>query len=809
MNLLDYSSTRRSRLRDMVVPALVLLLGLAQVSAAQTTGDSFASGVIYQVVTDRFSDGNSANNPAGDLFSSGCTNLRKYCGGDWQGLIDKINDGYLTEMGVSTLWISPPVENTTATDPAGTAAYHGYWARDFKKTNPFFGSFSDFQNLINTAHANGMKVVIDFAPNHTSSADEGNPSFMENGALYDNGTFVASLSNDPNGYFHHNGETSFSTYEDGIYRSLFNLADLNQQAPFVDNYMNQAIKGWLDRGIDGIRMDAVKHMSFGWQKTFMDEIYGHRPVFTFGEWFLGAGEVDPENHFFANESGMSLLDFRFGQKIRQVLRDNSDDWNGFYNMILGTASDYHEVADQVTFIDNHDIDRFSTAGGDTRKTDLALVVALTSRGVPNIYYGTEQYLTGNGDPDNRKMMSSFSRSTRAYQVIKKLAPLRRTNAALAYGGTQERWINSDVFIYERTFGNDVALVAVNRSTSTWHHVTGLFTALPAASYADELAGLLDGFSITVNGDGSVDSFWLGPGRSAVWANNGSAASPSIGQMIPMLGRTGQPVTIHGEGFGSSAGTVQFGTASAAIVSWSDTRIEVTVPSVSAGYRDVTVTRSGGGSGTYERFEVLSGDQVSVRFVVKDATTSWGQNVYLVGGVHELEEWNTSEAIGPTFNQIMYQYPDWYYDVNVPGGTFLEYKFIKKDASGNVVWECCSNHSFTSPSTAPGEVVVFWQGTGKGGPAQTEEVAFEFALQDAYPNPFSESTSLEFSLPETQHVTLRVVDLLGRTVAALVDDIQSPGRHRVDFDAHGLPSGVYFYQIETYDRRITKMVTLAR
>lgn len=182
--------TRRTRQRTQTsILSLVFWLLCVQASVyAQSTTDSFASGVIYQVVTDCFDGGNAANNPDGELFSADCSNLRKYCGGDWQGLIDKINDGYLTEMGVSMLWISPPVENTTATDPAGTAAYHGYWARDFKETNPFFGSVADFQNLINTAHANGMKVVMDFAPNHTSSADEGDPSFMENGALYDDGT---------------------------------------------------------------------------------------------------------------------------------------------------------------------------------------------------------------------------------------------------------------------------------------------------------------------------------------------------------------------------------------------------------------------------------------------------------------------------------------------------------------------------------------------------------------------------------------------------------------------------------------------
>ncbi|KZE69210.1 hypothetical protein AWM68_02785 [Fictibacillus phosphorivorans] len=197
--------------------------------AASFNKINYGQDVIYQIMTDRFSDGNAANNPTGNLFSSDCSNLRKYCGGDWQGIINKINDGYLTNMGVTALWISQPVENvyTVLNDAAGTTAYHGYWGRDFKKTNPYFGSMTDFQNLVNTAHAKGIKVIIDFAPNHTSPASEDTPSYMENGKLYDNGTLVGGYTNDTKGLFHHNKGTNFSSIEDGIYRNLYDLADFN------------------------------------------------------------------------------------------------------------------------------------------------------------------------------------------------------------------------------------------------------------------------------------------------------------------------------------------------------------------------------------------------------------------------------------------------------------------------------------------------------------------------------------------------------------------------------------------------------
>ncbi|MGP1909550.1 alpha-amylase family glycosyl hydrolase [Metabacillus sp. JX24] len=672
---------------------------------------NYSNDVIYQIMTDRFVDGNPANNPTGSLFSSDCSNLRKYCGGDWQGIINKLNDGYFTDLGITALWISQPVENvyTVLNDAAGTTSYHGYWGRDFKKTNPFYGTMQEFQTLINTAHQKGIKVIIDFAPNHTSPASEDTPSYMENGKLYDNGTLVGGYTNDTKGLFHHNGGTNFSSIEDGIYRNLYDLADFNHQNPTVDKYMKDAVKLWLDMGIDGIRVDAVKHMPFGWQKTFMETIYSHKPVFTFGEWFLGENEVDQNYYNFANSTGMSLLDFRYGQKLRQVLRNGSDNWYGFNAMIAESEAKYEQTADQVTFLDNHDMDRFHFDGADVKNTDLALAVMLTSRGVPNIYYGTEQYMTGNGDPNNRKKQTSFNKTTKAYQIISKLATLRKNNQALGYGKTKEKWINNDVYVYERTFGKDVVLTAVNKSKTASYNISGLTSTLPAGTYTDQLTALLGGNSISVGSGGAVSAFDLSPGEAAVYSFNGSAAAPSIGQVGPVMGAPGTTVTISGESFGSSAGTVKFGTVNASVVSWSNTEITVKIPSASAGNYQVSVVTSGGAaSGAYGPVEVLSGKQSSVRFIVNGASTSLGQAVYIVGNVSELGNWDAAKAVGPFYNQVITKYPSWYYDVSVPSGRSVEFKFIKKDVAGNVVWESGSNHVYTTPASGPGTSVSSYQ-----------------------------------------------------------------------------------------------------
>lgn len=93
-------------------------------------------------------------------------------------------------------------------------------------------------------------------------------------------------------------------------------------------------------------------------------------------------------------------------------------------------------------------------------------------------------MTGNGDPNNRAMMASFNKTTTAYKIIQKLAPLRKTNPALSYGTTTEKWINNDVYTYERKFGNSVVLVAINKNLNNSVSVNGFYTSLPSGTYSD-------------------------------------------------------------------------------------------------------------------------------------------------------------------------------------------------------------------------------------------------------------------------------------------------------------------------------------
>jgi hypothetical protein len=154
-------------------------------------------------------------------------------------------------------------------------------------------------------------------------------------------------------------------------------------------------------------------------------------------------------------------------------------------------------------------------------------------------------------------------------------------------------------------------------------------------------------------------------------------------------------------FGATAVT------SANIPSWEDSSITVKVPAVAAGKYGVKVTTSGAvSSNVYPEYKVLTGDQVTVRFVVNNATTSPGENVYLSGNVDELGNWDATKAIGPMYNMVEYVYPNWYFDVSVPAGTALQYKFLKVNGS-TVTWNPNANQTITTPSSGTYTVTTSW------------------------------------------------------------------------------------------------------
>jgi glycosidase len=624
-------------------------------------------------------------------------------------------------MGVTAIWISPPMDNLNVSIPDGggnpTAPYHGYQGRDFKRIEEHSADVNNFwttfDNMVTAAHANGIKVIVDFVPNHSNQNNAG-----EFGALYNNGTFLGNYTSDSNGYFNHN--PNIVNWDDRYqvqYYTLFDLAEINLTHPTMDAYMKDAANLFQQHGVDGFRIDAIKHVNWGWQYSLANSIYTYGDSFLFGEWYQG-GTSDPlyhDSYKFSNKSGISQLDFPLNTAIRNVFGSNAN-FSQIDTVISQEASNFTWDEDLVTFIDNHDMSRFLSLNNNNNRLHEAMAFVLTSRGIPCIYYGTEQYLhndtSGGGDPYNRPMMNAFATNTTAYTLTNRLSTLRRNNPAIAYGSMSQRWMNNDVYIYERRFFGSTVLVAINKNDTTSYNITGLNTALPVGTYSDYLTGLLSGLSITVNsgtgGNNPVTNFTLPAHAVAVWSYTEGAALPQVGSIGPTAAQPGVKVTIAGRNFGAATGTVKFGTTTAVVNSWSATKIVATVPTVANGNYNVTVTSSTNQVSNGIQFTVLTAKLIPVTFTVFNATpTVNGDYIFLTGNTVELGNWVTTwdAATGPMLTP---NYPNWFITASVPAGQTLQFKFIKIAANGAVTWEAGANHTYTVPTSGVGFVNVNWQ-----------------------------------------------------------------------------------------------------
>jgi cyclomaltodextrin glucanotransferase len=435
----------------------------------------FRQETIYFLVVDRFFDGDPENSegPNSELYDPEGNDWGKYWGGDLQGVIDKLD--YLKNMGVTAIWLTPLFEQVEALF-AGNAAIHGYWTKDFKRINPRFLKSGEnpslnatqetrnttFDRLIEEMHKRKMKLVLDIVCNHS------NPDFSgKKGELYDDGVKIADFNDDKNNWYHHYGEVT--NWEDDWQVQnceLAGLATFNENNNDYRQYIKGAIKQWLDRGVDALRVDTVKHMPIWFWQEFTGDMYLHRPdVFIFGEWIY-SGPQDDRSIEFVNESGMSILDFGLCVAIRSALGQGAE--GGFHEIqnILDQDHRYKSATELITFIDNHDMSRFQSLNPDPAMLRVAIALIMTCRGIPCVYYGTEQYLhndtDGGNDPYNRPMMESWDTETEIYRIMRLLSGLRRLNPAVAMGGHWQQYITPDLYCYERRYRNSVCFVALNR-----------------------------------------------------------------------------------------------------------------------------------------------------------------------------------------------------------------------------------------------------------------------------------------------------------------------------------------------------------
>ncbi|HLF43011.1 MAG TPA: alpha-amylase family glycosyl hydrolase [Acidimicrobiia bacterium] len=441
--------------------ALAMVAASAGVAQADPPGPLDEGDVIYMVLTDRFYDGDDTNNDSshGEYDPD---DLAMYHGGDWAGLTEKMD--YLAELGVTAIWISPVSEQEPLSRDGLEASYHGYFTHDFAEPNEHFGDLADLEDLIDEAHSYGIKMIIDVVPNHTADY------FAGTSTTYSPSTYEPASPLDDPGYFHHDGDCLF----DGSMNQaeletcdLGGLDDLDQDDGFVSDLLIDTYKDWVDLGFDGVRVDAARSIPKDWLETFEEEM----GIPTFGEIFVGdVGYVSEYQDY-----EWRVLDFPFFFTVREVFSSDGDMRD------LGDLFDqdylYNNANRLQTFIDNHDRARFLTwANDDYQRLRSALSFLMSARGIPVIYYGTEQADDGNGNgseipianKDNRKDMASFDEESTIFTHIERLNELKANYSALRIGTQREMWEDEQVYAFSRrndTNGAETITIANGRFTN--------------------------------------------------------------------------------------------------------------------------------------------------------------------------------------------------------------------------------------------------------------------------------------------------------------------------------------------------------
>ena len=481
--------------------------------------------VIYFVLPDRFANGDPGNDRgglSGDRLQTGFDPGSKgfYHGGDFRGLTEHLD--YIQGLGATAIWLTPVFRNQPVQGAPGheSAGFHGYWILDFTTVDPHWGSEADFRNLVDAAHARGMKVIMDIVANHTADViqyrecqstpacpyrsvgeypDPAYTPFIPPGREH---AKTPDWLNDPR-WYHNRGNTTFEG-ESSTLGDFMGLDDVKTEDPRVVQGFIDIFGDWIDRfGIDGFRIDTAKHVNPEFWQAFvpamLDRARAHGiPNFhVFGE--VATDEFDPALLARATRvAGLpAVLDFDFPAVVREALSSG----NG-----LALARDFEAdvlfaggeaMARRLpTFLGNHDQGRFAWRLRKLRpdlddaqllaRVKLANAMLLTLRGVPVIYYGDEQGFIGGGDDNLARedmfptqvaeyqhfarlgnaaspLANAYSRNHVLYQTIRALATLRSAHPALRRGRQVTRWAQRepDLFAasrYDPDDGHEILLL---------------------------------------------------------------------------------------------------------------------------------------------------------------------------------------------------------------------------------------------------------------------------------------------------------------------------------------------------------------
>lgn len=482
----------------------MFLLACSLPALSQSPAGFLQSQSIYQIFTDRFFDGDAANNNASGSYNA--SSGSGVHGGDFKGIQQKLD--YIKALGATAIWLSPIVLN-------GNGEYHGYAGRNFYAVDPHWGTLADLQNLVNNAHAKGLLVIQDVVVNHGATLHNPTSSSFNYPAGYTlnyanaSRQYAAPFNTNVNfprltNLFHNYGHISdYNNATQVELGELSGLDDFRTELAHIRTNMAAIYQYWIQTaGFDGFRVDTVKHTDMGFWQDWCPRIHafaatnGRPNFFMFGEVYDGN---DSKCGSYTGTQGGgpyklgSVLDFPLYFAANSVFATASGGTKQIEDHFNSLAANYDATArDQlVTFLDNHDVTRFlnsANANGNTSRLAVALAFQHTARGVPCVYQGTEQAFNGGGDPNNREDMfdgafeqgpslgDNFNLTHPLFQLIARLNNFRRLYPALRTGTHVNQWSTNGpgLFAYTRRLGGTQEVFVV-------FNTAGSMLALPSRS----------------------------------------------------------------------------------------------------------------------------------------------------------------------------------------------------------------------------------------------------------------------------------------------------------------------------------------
>ncbi|AKC87657.1 alpha-amylase family glycosyl hydrolase [Pseudoxanthomonas suwonensis] len=441
--------------------ALAAGLGLAGTAQAEDyygTLEPFAQESVYFVLTDRFVNGDPANDHrdqggAHRTFDiplppcEGQVGNVGYLGGDFRGLLD--NAGYIAELGFTAVWLTPIVDNPdqafTGGDEItcdgfltdrGKTGYHGYWGVNFHRLDEHLPSAGlDFAGLTAGLRGHGLKTVLDIVGNHGSPAWTMPVAQPQFGQLFDaQGRLVADHQNLPPEQLDPARNPLHAFYNDKP--DLAQLSDLDADNPEVMDYLVGAYLHWIGQGVDALRIDTIRHQPLSFWKAFSDRIRAEHPgMYMFGEAFdTEAANIAPFT--LPENGGISVLDFPMKDGMVAAFGRERAGYERLAGTLYLEDGPYANPYDLATFYDNHDMRRLDA--DDTGFID-AHNWLFTVRGIPVVYYGSETgFMRGQAEHGGNRAYFGQKRIDAApgsdiHRQLKRIAHLRRESPALQRG----------------------------------------------------------------------------------------------------------------------------------------------------------------------------------------------------------------------------------------------------------------------------------------------------------------------------------------------------------------------------------------